>query len=160
MSFGSDPPPQNPYAMPQDRGGFPQHLGQMPPENSSTKTQLTVVGCILLSMGIITLGLALIGMISNAVDGKLVDQPPEGMPPGQQVGFTIGNLAGQAGLVVFQLIASCGGLCMITRKVYPLAIAGAAVSLIPLCGPCLGLSIPFGIWALILLLRPEIKFAF
>ena len=153
MSFGSEPPPSNPYA-------FQQNQGQMPPDNSGTKTQLTVVGCILLTMAVITMGLVLIGMAGNAMNGKLMGDPPPGMPDDQKLGFQIGNIAGQVAMIAFQAIASCGALCMILRKTYPLAVAGAVVSLIPLCGPCLGLSIPFGIWALVLLLRPEIKSAF
>ena len=139
MSFGSNPPPQNPYA-------YNQNLGHQPPESSSTKTQLTVVGCILLTMGVMTFGLGLVGLVSNLVNGDLINEPPPGMPANQQLGFQIGNIAGQVGMVLFQVLSSCGALCMILRKFYPMAITGAVVSLIPLCGPCLGLSIPFGIW--------------
>lgn len=153
MSLGSEPPSQNPYS-------FTHDLGQPPSGNSGTKTQLTIVGCIMMSMGIITLALLLLGLLSNALDGKLFEPPPADMLPSERVGHTIGSVGAPLTMIVFQLLASCGGLCMILRKSYSLAVTGAIVSLVPICGPCLGLSIPFGIWALVLLLRPEVKFAF
>lgn len=41
-----------------------------------------------------------------------------------------------------------------------LSIAGAIVAMIPCISPCCILGLPIGIWALVVLLKPEVKAAF
>jgi len=49
-----------------------------------------------------------------------------------------------------------GGWSMLQRSSWPLALVGAICAILP-CMSCCCLSTPFGIWALIVLLRPEVK---
>lgn len=59
-----------------------------------------------------------------------------------------------AGFVLF------GAIKMHSLRNYSTARAAAIVAMIPLLGPCCLLGIPFGIWALVILLKPEVKNAF
>ena len=72
-----------------------------------------------------------------------------------------GNLLGSIGsLTVWLLInvsIALGAIAMIRLTSYRSAYNAAICSVIPLCSPCLLLGIPFGIWAIILLKRPEVK---
>ncbi|MGA2256430.1 MAG: hypothetical protein ABSG53_17415 [Thermoguttaceae bacterium] len=42
-----------------------------------------------------------------------------------------------------------GGICMLTRRFFPLAVIGAITACVPCAGPCCGLGCAFGIWAII-----------
>jgi hypothetical protein len=53
-----------------------------------------------------------------------------------------------------------GAIKMMNRSNFGLARAAAIVAMIPLVGPCCLLGIPFGIWALTVLNRPEIRASF
>jgi hypothetical protein len=61
---------------------------------------------------------------------------------------------------VFDVVAILGGWCMRRLSRYGLGMTGAVVSLLPLATGCCVTGIPFGIWALIVLSRPDIKAAF
>ncbi len=53
-----------------------------------------------------------------------------------------------------------GAIGMLRLKNYSAARLGAICAVIPLCGPCFVLGIPFGIWALVLMRSPEIQASF
>lgn len=60
-----------------------------------------------------------------------------------------------AGLVIF------AGLQMRALKNYMIAVAGSVVIMIPVIGSCCCcITLPIGIWALVILMRPEVKSAF
>jgi len=59
-----------------------------------------------------------------------------------------------AGFVLF------GALQMRQVKSYGLAMAASIVALVPCLGPCCCLGIPFGIWSLVVLAKPEVKAGF
>ncbi len=61
---------------------------------------------------------------------------------------------------VFDVVAILSGWYMRRLSRYGLSVAGAVVSLLPLATGCCVTGIPFGIWALIVLSRPDIKAAF
>lgn len=53
-----------------------------------------------------------------------------------------------------------GALKMKDLQSHPLAVAAAVVAMVPCVSPCCLLGLPVGIWALVVLLRPEVKAAF
>lgn len=75
---------------------------------------------------------------------------------GSIVGAIISFLIGAAanGLVLF------AGLKMKNLESYGISMAGAIVAIIPCLSPCCIVGIPFGIWALVVLLNDEVKTAF
>ena len=63
-------------------------------------------------------------------------------------------------LVIFALFTLCitfGSIGMIRLKGYSGAMIAAILAVIPISSPGMVLGIPFGIWALIVLLRPDVK---
>ena len=53
-----------------------------------------------------------------------------------------------------------GALKMMRLQSYGWAMAAAILAVIPCISPCCCLGIPFGIWALVVLSKPEVKAAF
>ena len=78
-----------------------------------------------------------------------------------------GLLSGVIGGVVYgffaiaSLVAFVGALRMKSLRTYPLAMTSAILSILP-CTTyvCCMLMMPFGIWALIVLMKPEVKAEF
>jgi hypothetical protein len=60
-------------------------------------------------------------------------------------------------LLAINVAIARGAISMLRLKNYRRAHRAAIFSLIPICTPCFLLGIPFGIWALVLLNRPEVK---
>jgi len=81
-----------------------------------------------------------------------------GRPPGQNpVGPTEGILIGACSVVGFPIIL--GAVYMLKRIRYDFARLAAALAVVP-CAAAFAISLPFGIWALIILHRPDVKAAF
>ena len=53
-----------------------------------------------------------------------------------------------------------GAIQMKNAKMYGVSLAAAIISVIPCLSPCICLGIPFGIWALIVLMDQDVKSAF
>jgi hypothetical protein len=53
-----------------------------------------------------------------------------------------------------------GSICMIRMKGYSGAVTAAMAAVVPCCSPFFLLGIPFGIWALIVLMRADVRAAF
>jgi hypothetical protein len=62
--------------------------------------------------------------------------------------------------LLINALAFLGALKMKNLQSYGLANTGAILALIPCCGPCFCLGIPLGIWALVVLRKPEVRAAF
>jgi hypothetical protein len=63
-------------------------------------------------------------------------------------------------MVVVNVIFIAGAVAMIRRRPKWLAWTGCILGLLPIFGPCMGLTIPLGIWCLVLLRRPEVDASF
>ncbi|HYO58780.1 hypothetical protein [Archangium sp.] len=63
-------------------------------------------------------------------------------------------------LLVLSAAVFFGAFQMLNLRNYGLAMAAAIIACIPCYGSCCCLGMPFGIWAIILLVRPEVKTAF
>ena len=62
--------------------------------------------------------------------------------------------------IVLDGVIVYGGMKMQKLQSYNLAMAAAVLAVVPCVSPCCIVGIPFGIWALIVLLKPEVKAAF
>jgi predicted branched-subunit amino acid permease len=60
--------------------------------------------------------------------------------------------------LIASIVALYGGWKMKALESYSWALTAAIICLVPCTGPCCGL--PVGIWALVVLLKPEVKAAF
>ncbi len=63
-------------------------------------------------------------------------------------------------LLVASSFVLYGAILMKNLKSHGVAKAAAIVAMVPLVGPCCLLGIPFGVWALITLEKPEVRNAF
>jgi predicted Zn finger-like uncharacterized protein len=52
------------------------------------------------------------------------------------------------------------GLQMIRLRMYPLCIIGSVLAMLNCCNPCCVLSLPLGLWSLIVLMRTDVRTAF
>lgn len=75
------------------------------------------------------------------------------------LGGGISMVFGVIGLLIsaFILLAA---VCMMRSRFHGVAVAGTIVAMTPCISPCCCLGLPIGIWALIVLLEPEVKAAF
>ncbi len=65
-----------------------------------------------------------------------------------------------AGLIIDAIIAY-GAIKMMKLESYGFAVAAAILAIIPcLSSPCIVLGLPFGIWALVVLMNPEVRKGF
>lgn len=73
---------------------------------------------------------------------------------------TGGRLIVTLPFLVLNALVFFGALKMKNLQSYGLAMTAAIISIIPCCGPCYCLGIPVGIWALIVLRKPEVRASF
>ena len=71
----------------------------------------------------------------------------------------IGGFAGTVVAIALNGVALVGANKMRKLENYPLALTAAIVMVLP-CSPCCVLSLPFGIWALVVLCDPQVRDAF
>ena len=81
----------------------------------------------------------------------------QGMPNMMSGG--IGAVFGVIGLIM-SVVVFMGASKMKNAESYGFAMAAAIIAMIPCLGPCCLLGLPFGIWALVVLMKPEVKAAF
>jgi hypothetical protein len=108
---------------------------------------------------IVANALALLGFVGLFLflSFMLIAHPPRNQPDDIMgvvfaFGFTL------IGLVVKFLVLG-GAIQMARMRMYPIAIAAAVLEIIP-CGPCGILELPVGIYALVILLMPDVREAF
>lgn len=58
------------------------------------------------------------------------------------------------------LLVIVGGLRMMSMKGWWLGLTAAILAMIPCFGPCCGIGLPIGLWALFVLMKPDVKQAF
>jgi hypothetical protein len=144
---------------------YSHHRQQVGQQGHSSQSGRTPGKDLLIVPAIVLLVMCGIWLIFNGLSiiGAVMGQEQQALP-----GVTDAQLAGrEAGkwsaiviMPLLNILALGGAIAMLTRKAYGFALTGAFVSLIPLCGPCLGLTLPMGIWALILLFQPHVKKTF
>ncbi len=71
----------------------------------------------------------------------------------------IGAVFSVIGLIM-SVVVFMGASKMKNAESYGFAMAAAIIAMIPCLGPCCLLGLPFGIWALVVLMKPEEKAAF
>ena len=112
-------------------------------------------------LGIIFLIVDLGFRIFNVING--VQPPAFGNQPANRDAQMVGIYGGMGYDVIaaiLQIVVIIGALNMLKAKNYQLAMTAAIISVIPCCSSCCVVAIPFGIWALIVLMDPQVKSAF
>lgn len=151
--YNTGPSSPNPYQIPQQPSSF-----QPPPP--SNQNPVLVPGIIMAVFSTLWLLYGILNVAVLAAQGFQPPPPPQDAAPGAEVGMAIGYYAAAFGIPIGGLIGVMGSVALIVRKSYPIAMAGTIVNLIPCCSGCGILNIPFAIWALVLLMKPEVKAMF
>lgn len=85
--------------------------------------------------------------------------PPELAPFAESLSPAACLTTGLIGLVLSALVAY-GARQMQTLRSFGWSVTAAVLALIPCTSPCCVLGVPIGIWALVVLYRPEVRAAF
>jgi hypothetical protein len=115
---------------------------------------------------VLGIALSILGIVFHLL-GVSWGQPPPMMTPEaermyhlfHQFGGTLGITAGVISIAI-GLFVLFGALKMQKLSSHGLAMAAAIVAMIPCFSPCCLLGLPFGIWALVVLSKPEVKSQF
>ena len=124
------------------------------PPTGPSDVLLIIPAVFLLIMGGMSLALGIFQVVSVALNGVPM-QPNQ--DPAQAAGFKFGFWASTLLIPVLNSVVVAGSIAMLAKKMHGLAIAGAICGLVPVCGPCFILGMPFGIWALVQLLDVNVK---
>jgi hypothetical protein len=119
-------------------------------------------GIALLVIGILALLGGLLGGLANGIPA--IQGRPGPQNPFFPKGAALPNAAIQAvssvvGGLIYGGCLIAGSICMLQRRLYALAMTGTVVAMIP-CNCCCLFGLPFGIWGLVILNKPEVREAF
>jgi len=114
---------------------------------------LIVLSTIAFGMGLMSLVFVALGM---AAQGQPPHQPPQELGHPDRTALLIGMGLG----LLLNLVVLWGSLKMKQLKNYSLAMTAALLAIVPCTSPCCVLTIPFGLWALVVLTDPAVKNAF
>jgi len=98
--------------------------------------------------------LALLRRLSLAVDP---DYDAARLAEQTALDFDWGGMLARLAIAALVL---AGGLHMRAARSYGAALAGAALAVLPCFGPCFGLGLPIGVWALVVLCDADVRRAF
>lgn len=140
--------PVSPYATP----------GEPPPSATLSGNPLLGPGIGLIVVGTLYLLYGLLNTLTFAAGLNQPLQPPA--DPAAALGFKVGLYAVQIVIPLIALVTLGGGVAMVTRRVYAAAVVAAVLNCIPLISSCCVLGMPFGIWAVVFIFRPEVKALF
>lgn len=140
--------------MDQEQPPEPRYPGTMP---NDPKAEVFLPGTFLVLVGGINALLGVVLLILSLTGAGL--QMFSGYAPEAVIGGTTTLLNGLVGLALAGLIIY-GGIKMKRLESWPLSLAASIVAMIPCTSPCYILGIPIGIWAMIIIFKPEVKSAF
>jgi len=114
----------------------------------------------LIALSTIAFGMGLMSLVVVALGMAAQGQPPP--QPAQELGHPdrTALLIGMGSGLLLDLVLLWGSIKMKQLQNYPLAMTTALLAIVPCTSPCCVLSIPFGIWALVVLTDPAVKNAF
>ena len=133
----ADPGDANPYA-----------LGASTASTTTDPSSLSVPTWIAIACCIVSLGFWMLALIVSLPYGH-----PNAPPLIEIVGFA-------GSFMVLPALGLAGGVSMLRRKHYALCLVSASGMMVPLLGPCFGLTLPLGIWLFVLLRSRAVRGAF
>lgn len=154
-TFGSNPYAErqasgNPYATPSGYtarpGGYGPFAGS-PEDYARSRLSGPAIALIVFAvLGLAFSALAILGFIVQVAENSFDDDGVPGLV------WVLANL-------VLRLVMLAGGIQMLRVRSYGLSMAAAVTAIIP-CGMCCFMDLPFGIWALVVLLDANVRNAF
>jgi len=99
--------------------------------------------------------LAMVGVVAAPHFGQM----PQEMQAIQALSGGLGILFSVIGILI-GVVVLLGAIKMKNLQAYGFAMTSAILALVPCVSPCCLLGLPVGIWALVVLSKPEVKAAF
>ncbi len=135
------------------------------PAGANARDALNVPAILLLVSGALGVLLRLASMVGGGANQTLMNELAKD-PRFAQAVAQAGSMSSGPANIAFSLLGIAlsgfvifGALKMRNLQGHGVALGAAIVAIIP-CGGCYCIGIPVGIWALVLLLKPEIKSQF
>ena len=159
------PEPVPPGAAPGPVATAPSATPAFPSPDLRARAQQMVAGPAmgLLIMAALGILLQILGIIFNLLGVTFPTQQPEMSPEALHMihlfGGVVGVVSGVIGIAV-SIFIIFSALKMQKLASHGLALAGAIVAMVPCFNPCCLLGIPIGIWALVVLNKPEVRSQF
>lgn len=103
-----------------------------------------------------------IALVWNLVAGQFQRMPPGMDPQLQRLIETMSGVVGVTSCVVGMVLSGVvlyGALQMKNLRSYGWAMTACILAMVPCTSPCCLVGLPIGIWALVVLLKPEVKSA-
>lgn len=116
-------------------------------------------GMALMIFGYVGVGLAAIGILLNILGIGLGAAQGGQEAAANMLSGGVGVASGIIGMIV-GVIVGIGGGKMRKGQSYGFAMTAAILAMIPCISPCCLIGLPLGIWALVVLMKPEVKAAF
>ncbi|WP_372721517.1 hypothetical protein [Novipirellula sp.] len=156
--MSNNPFPPNPYSPnANDPGQFggPGNVSNAAAAVSAPAISLIIVSLICIVCMVIAMGVDAFLLFSGAA-ARL---PANNAGINKETQIFI-RVFGSCVIIVINCLILFSAIRMKGMKNYSLALTGAIMAAIPCISPCYFIGIPFGIWAIIVLMRPEVKQAF
>ena len=129
--------------------------------NNKPRDQISGPAIGLLVTGIIGAVFSLVGFISLAVGTSLnhfwIEEFLEYVEKFYERSFALGSSLLEVLIAAFIVYAA---LKMKELQQWGFAVAASILAMLPCISPCCVIGLPIGIWALVVLMRPEVKSAF
>lgn len=137
--------------------------GTPPPVNA--REQVNVPAILLMVTGIVGILWALYHFATRGSSQAALEQALQQNPDAEKARpiFEAAMKFSSAGSIIAILTSALviyAALQMRQLRNWPLAMAGAIIAMIPCFGPCCCIGLPVGIWALVVLNKPEIRAAY
>ena len=146
--------------------GFRPSAQGGPQTDADNPLRIPAIG--ILATGVLGTVTSFMGVVSSLMGGVKKTEIPfdMGSPEAERMAKVVLNVLETFNLplnlmaLVLGILTLLGGVKMLQRRSYALAMVGAIVGMIPCLSPCCCTGLPFGIWALVLLSKPEIRDSF
>ena len=114
----------------------------------------------LIAMAILNFIAGLFSLVLNLTGFSIMHLPNMPNMPNEGLVRMFSSVVGVAFVVLIGLVILVGGLKMKKLESHGLAVTASILALLPCSFPCCLIGLPIGIWALVVLFRPEVKNAF
>lgn len=154
--------PQAAHAYP----GFRPSASGLPEAAVDEQLRVPTIG--ILVTGVLGTFLSLYGVFASLTGSAKKTEIPSGMgsPEAERMvkslmgALEAFNLPLNLMALLMGVLTLLAGIKMLQRRSYTLVMIGVIVGMLPCLSPCCCTGLPFGIWALVLLTKPEIRDSF
>ncbi len=146
--------------------GFRPSAQEVPQTNADDPLRIPAIG--ILITGVLGTVTSFYGVLASLMGWAKKTEIPFGvgspeaerMAKGVMDALETFNLPLNLLALVLGILTLLGGVKMLQRRSYALVMIGEIVGMLPCLSPCCCTGLPFGIWALVLLSKPEIRDSF